>query len=716
MTRTLIETKIFPKEVYFKPGDQPVEFEVMVVNDSDQFASFQLEILAAGSQDTAQFNWYEISPEISTKKPPGDITQFHISIIENPVPGFVGLMNLTVRIFSVELRQENREILRLFVEPGLGSIPLKLNLPVRNFYVYPGHQVEVPVTAYNSGQLPTYASLELSQIDPTWFLDERKRSLQIPAGKQVETSFLIQPPARLNVASEPYPFRVEATHNNGPPTYVEGMIEILPMGSMELICSPQKQTIPSKFFWKFWKSESAIYELYLKNNSNLHQLGSVEILETPTEQLHLETIPHMSQIEPEETAQLQLIASIRRSWLGRTQKLLLPIKSVWSDQRLDTKNETQNLELNIKPIIPLWLLICGSILVFWLIWWLSWLNPRNPFFGHQDSVTSVQFNGVGDKIVSSSNDQTIILWRVDGFFSPFINQEVREIGRTDKAVRVLRYRPVNNNIIAAGLENGTIQLWNLLNPVKEPLAEFSYQSDDRVLTLEFTQNSRYLFSGHGSGLVLQWDVQYQTSDSFPQKPIRQQQFDFAIYDIKFVGNDESKLMVGGRYNQLFLWNLNDNQVRKIPYRPGSQNDYIFSIDQPEFNPYRLVTADNQGHITLWNLRNCLTKNEACEILDEWSNGHGGKAVRSVAFSADGCYLASAGDDGKVRFWPLTSEGQRSQAFLDGQEITHSFNTEKMNTLDIKVVNNLLLIATGSEDSVVRVTRKKRLPKLGCDQF
>jgi hypothetical protein len=60
---------------------------------------------------------------------------------------------------------------------------------------------------------------------------------------------------------------------------------------------------------------------------------------------------------------------------------------------------------------------------------------------------------------------------------------------------------------AIGLENGEIQLWDLLSEKRDkPLITYSWQRDDRVFGLAFTLDARFLFSGHGSGQVLRWST------------------------------------------------------------------------------------------------------------------------------------------------------------------------------------------------------------------
>ncbi|AFY80801.1 hypothetical protein [Oscillatoria acuminata] len=742
MATTVINTIVSTKELHFQPGGVPASFEVTVVNGSDRFASFQVELVAAGAAADRNGDWYSISPTASSKTPNGAATQFHVAILDTPVPGFVGMMNLRVRVFSMELPDETREILRLVVERGTGLIALQLELPVKQFQISPGSRIEVPVRVYNPGQLLSNALLTEVAIDPRWLPLSGERRLQVPPGKSIETSFTYQAPFGATAPSQAYPFIIEATHNNGPASQVSGTLEVMPMGFVEFTATPKQRAIPSKLHWKFWQSHPVTYSLEAKNASNLPQETTVELAGENSPECDLTLIPEASAIAPEETVEFLLTASKKRPWFGRNRKLLLELTGIWSDRRVDVRNEGHTLELVVKPVLPLGLQLLGGLFLLYLLWWLSWLNAKNPFIGHNEPVNTVQFNGVGERLISGSNDQTIIEWNISGFFNPIINQEMRKFphkgnrlwqwlthpfqnrgncqspGCTDllaeKAVRVVQYRPVNNNWVATGLENGEIHFWNLTENRPDPLQSFVYQRDDRVFALEFTQDSRFLFSGHGSGSVLQWDLrngERVNSNSEVMTP-NLKQFNFAVYALKLVGNDDRTLAVAGQLNQFVLWNWQENTEAVVPYREGGKDAYINSLDTAEFNPNLVATADNQGYITLWNMQPCLNGGADCQRIEQWNDGHNGQPVRSVALSEDGCYLVSGGDDGRVMLWPLNMDGSR--AGPQGEQILRAKN-KNFNSVDIKEVDNHLLIAAGSDDQQeVRVESHPRLPNLGCD--
>ncbi len=651
-----IKSSISTSELKFKPGGEPVFFQVTVTNLSDRFASFQLEIIAPGADEKSELRWYSLSQEISSKKPPGDRTEFQVAIIDSPVLGFVGSMNLTVRIFSVELGQEERDILRLLVEPSTKIIPVKLHLPVQKFQAYPENVIDIPVGIENVSQQPTTVTLSLLGLTPYWLPQGTQRQLQIKPKNTLETSFTCQIPMTTQVVAKSYPFVIEVTQEQGISSQVTGVLDIIASGFINFLCIPLEQKLPDQGIRRirWWKNNSATYNINFENHSNVPQTFSIDIQSDHLKKCYVQVIPEELETNIGEKNKLQLLIKKSRPWFGLSQKLLFQIKAKKLDDGLSVKNDTQLLKLYVLPLFPLWLQLLGGLGLLYLFWAISWLNPNNPYYGHQRSVNSVQFNGIGDKLVTVSDDDQIIKWDTNGFFNPLINQEEAVLGQTDKAGRVLRFNPFSR-VIAIGLENGETQIWPVAGKNSKYLNSFAYKKDDRIFSIKYASDGRYVFTGHGSGLVLAWNVDLDIANNPTNQPFlrTKHQFDFAISTISLVGKDDIYLVIGGRYNQLALWKWASDQAKQVKYPvPGSQEDYINTISVANYNSNIMVSGDSQGYITMWNMQKCLEENQACEILDRWENGHGGKAVRSVSLTPDGCYLASGGDDGRLMFWSL----------------------------------------------------------------
>lgn len=722
MSKTLIATNVSTQAVKFKPGGTPASFQVTVVNESDQFATFQLEVLAPGAAEMESgSHWYSLSPEVCAKKPPGDSTQFFVVINNSPVPGFVGTMNLTVRVFSLELQQESRHSVRLGLEQATGVTPLKVELPVRSFQAYPTDLVEVTAVVSNLGQEFTEAVLHCRGLDPEWLVEGGERRVALKPGAKAGVSFLCQLPPVVQTLNRAYPFVIEATQRLGTSAGAEGTIDILPKGWLEFACTPLVQQLPAKFGWVPQAIVStATFKLTFENLSNLTQEVGADVKGEDKRAFKVKMVPPKKTVEPGTTAELTLTMKKRRPWLGfRSHKYVFAITATESDDRLDLRNDSQIVRLRVLPVLHPILQILLLVLLAYLAWWLSWLNPDNPRFGHHAAVNSVQMSGSSSAVISASDDQRMMFWRTWGFRNPFVPSYVGDVGNAGKSVRVIRYKPLDNDLLAAGLENGEIQIWSALEQGKKPVLSFSYQKADRVFSLVFSRDSRYLFSGHGSGSVLLWDLQSNLlkKEFANRQPLSQKKLDFAVSSMTLAGLRYNDLMIAGRYNQLRFWDLSTNTLQNLSYRPGGQDDYIFSLSTAEYRPTLMAAADSQGYITLFDISECLVKEVNCKILDQWSTGHGGKPVRSVALSANACYLTSGGDDGRIMIWPLSPEGKRVPSILNGKEIGTSFaRRSKINSVDIKLVDRNVFVISGGDDTQVRLSETKRMFNLGCDQL
>jgi len=235
---SLIGVQIDRKELSLQSGQECAGFQVRVTNFSDRFASFQLEILAAGVESSPTRHWYELAPEVASKKPPGDSTEFNVTILQPPVPGFSGLINLTVRVFSVELSAEERQVLRLTIEPGAGAIALRVELPQAELRARPEEPFEIAIRLHNPGKRAIAAQLALLDLPADWLLEAEPRPLQLLPQQWAETSFSGRLPASRYAIGRDYPFCVQVTPVGGRPVEARGLLTILPSGCLTATAEP----------------------------------------------------------------------------------------------------------------------------------------------------------------------------------------------------------------------------------------------------------------------------------------------------------------------------------------------------------------------------------------------------------------------------------------------------------------------------------------------
>ena len=677
-------------------------FEVTVNNLSDRFATFALELSASGLDRHAPPDWYRLTPDISAKIPAGDHINFVVNILEVPpiVGGFAGKMNLNVNVTCLELGEEDRQLVNLIVA-GSGILPPVLSMPTTDFQTTPGDLVEIPLQIHNPNRNTANLRVVLKGLANAWLTDGHERRLQVSPEGEARALFVCQPP--LSSEAQRYPFTLEVSQAKAAAVRQTGSLEILPTGWIELSLEPLAAE-PSAA-----EDGSAGYCLELNNRSNISQSVALTLRRTdvPWHQRLLAvlrrrppkpllTTVHLLHLSPAEVnlkagdrAQISLTTRPKLPLLGWRRRQQFQLKP--QNQLVEVRPYACQIELVAPPKIPFWLqcfgLGCLSIGAIALSYW----QP-----GHRGPVNSVQFDGQANALVSAADDQTIHRWQVSDRL-----HNVAALRDIDKAIRVVRYRPRNNNLLAVGLENGEIQLWDFLS-ARSPIGLVS-QPDDRVFDLQFARDSNSLFSAHGSGSILRWDIDELTA-SDQRTAAQARQFEFAAQAIALVGPQQDVLAIGGRFNQLMLWNFEQDWQQAIAYpEPDNPNHYISSLDAAEDKPTRLATADNQGRISLWNLRDCLPDDlsaglsaKNCPPTDRWTDGHQKKSVNAIALTKDACYLVSGGDDGRVMLWSLNPQGQVMQR----QRIARF--RQPINSVDIVQQGQTLLIGSGGDSGRVKL--------------
>ncbi|WOD37094.1 WD40 repeat domain-containing protein [Nodosilinea sp. E11] len=713
----LLATHLSTSVVHFKPGQVPPTFDVKVSNHSDDFATFQLEVLAAGVAAGADTHWYRQAPDLSAKIPPGDRTQFSIAILDvPPVPGgFVGAMTLTVRVFSVELRQEDRQVLNLVIE-GSGIMPPRLELLLLTLTAQPLQALEIPVRLYNPNRSPLRVSLSLQGLPVEWLSDGYERRLEVPPLGETEAVFLGQLGAPIATPSQIYPFTLVAQSGHGVGTQLRSQLTVLPTGHLgfDLVTpvvmyppSPVTQLpdpLPAPQSPALTVPEPTIplpttahITLQWRNQSNLPQVitpvvqrVSVEFMGDGIE----EVVPMRSRDRitlPERPLDLPIGAdlpivlpiAVQRAWLGWVRTQRFQITALRADEQIPLQPERHTVMVRVRPRVSIWLQLAAVALLTGMAL-LGVLKSA----GHRSTVNTVRFDGRASEVLSASEDQTVRRWSISGRRLRLLQRSVQ----ADKAVRVARYRPVGNDAVAVGYENGAVEIISLR--VRQPPLVLQHPLDDRVFDLQFAPDAQSLFTAYGSGEVRRWDLSGLPSGVL--QPVQTETVGFAVQALALVGTPMAQVAVGGRFNRLTLWNWQQQTLTQIPYSSkGGDQDYITSLATTDRLPERLAVADNQGRISLWDLRPCLTGG-VCRPLDDWLDGHGGQPVKAIALSDDGCYLVSGGDDGQTMLWELRADGEMVQ----GQKLGRS--RQAITAVDVTRRGDRLAVVSGGNDHRVRL--------------
>ncbi|HRQ37127.1 MAG TPA: TIR domain-containing protein [Chloroflexota bacterium] len=329
---------------------------------------------------------------------------------------------------------------------------------------------------------------------------------------------------------------------------------------------------------------------------------------------------------------------------------------------------------------------------------------------HQAFVNDVTFSPNGKWVVTSSDDNTAILWDVS------TGQEVSNMIQ-EAPVFTAAFSP-DGSLLATGDLNGVIAMWD----ITKDTAEVSRAAHtEQVNDLALTQDGSQLVTASADGLYL-WDMATLQAGDLAEAqattfiPTEQSLTTLAL------APDNQTIAAAGQTRGVWLWDrltgtlqsslandqtvsalafspdgrllatsggevgLNGNLVITVwdtttgqavidPIRPASRvSDIIFTPDGNHF-----VTAEDHGRVQFYNS----STGEAENLFPH------NEAVYTLAFSADGRYLAT-GTDNAARVWNVNTG--RLEADL--------FHNRPVRSLAFSPNSNFLL--TGSEDGNLRI--------------
>ncbi|MBV6622409.1 MAG: hypothetical protein KI793_05545 [Rivularia sp. (in: Bacteria)] len=727
--KSQIITKVTKKQLTLIPDSlsEDNEFDVKVINGSNKFTSFQIELTARGLEEKSDFDWYKVEPAICTKNPPGSETDFHIAITKPPIPAYDSTIDLILTTFSIEDEKlSHSQKIRLKVESPRKNIDIQL--PVKIFRGKPGEKIEIPVTITNISPHFTDIKLELSGLE-NFEIPNNNLNLQLKPTTTQTINVYCKIPQQPTKTS--YNFQIAAiSQNNVCQSYDEGNLEILSYGIVEFECHNSVQNIPNK---DGEKPNLVCYELEFTNHSYSRQQVNVNLVGKDVNKCDVYQSENvLLKASDNKKAILKKYVRRERPWFGWKRQFkfaISPYLHSGSEVEIKSQVDSETLTLNVSPIIPLFLQFLGLLSIPLLFLFLNYLR----FPGHTAPVTSVRLTDIAGTVISGSSDRTIRRWQVNDTLLENQNglkHEDRLASESEikKAVRVIRFRPKHRNQVAVGLENGEIQIWDLSSG--KLISRYLQFKDEknRVFDLDFTDDAQTLIAAYGGGQIRQWNLDKPSLMDFNIR-LRSINSKFTISTLGISENNKLPLVVvAGRYNNLGFWDWqNENSIYRLSYKKSNianknsfqpilgKESYITSLivtDKKNF----LITADNKGLIKTWNLnkiRECIInqiESDNCEPGEKIIHDNKNQefpSIRSIAITEDESYLASAGDDGYIRIWQIKSRQDREFSCIYKKQ-----TGAKLNTVDIKLKKvaekneeEELLIATGDDNFKVKLYRE-----------
>ena len=213
-----------------------------------------------------------------------------------------------------------------------------------------------------------------------------------------------------------------------------------------------------------------------------------------------------------------------------------------------------------------------------------------------------------------------------------------------------------------GGEDGVVEVWGVDEMLKEPL--FQLDHDKSVVNaVAFSPDGKLIATGSNdaNGFIKLWNaktgelvkklLRHQTTIVNPvtgQSESKTIGHSHDVLSVEF-SNDGKRLLTAGRDKLALLWDINSGKV--ISTFAG----HTFWVWSASFSPdnKRIVTAGQDGIAIVWS-------DDTADSTALWTNssnvkasppftGHNGP-IFSAAFSADGKYVATGGDDRRVLVW------------------------------------------------------------------
>ncbi|CAE6351103.1 unnamed protein product [Rhizoctonia solani] len=326
-------------------------------------------------------------------------------------------------------------------------------------------------------------------------------------------------------------------------------------------------------------------------------------------------------------------STIAKHYAGRMQKVI-QAEGTALDRQQDTLLATWHFtDVTRSPVVSpdgaqIAIGVGNDVLV------LSALTGRlalRPLKGHKDGVLNVRFSPDGTRIVSSSIDCTIRVWRIrDGV--TIVGPIHGHAGIVNSVAFSL-----DGMYITSGSQDGTLFIWDALTGARTLGPLTGYDAISEVL---YAPDGRWVVTCTRNGVVAR-----SSKDGRVLQVFLPQSNDAPLCSMD-ISPDSSYIACGSIKHIIYIWDIESGQLILGPLSPAGPAYDLEPFVSVSFSPdgSHLVSSSLGRDLYLWDT-------QTGDSIHGPLEGHTG-GITGVNFSPDGTYIVSGSHDKTIRLWSV----------------------------------------------------------------